>query len=103
MRYLLPCYVPLLRPHGQHHTKPRAAADHLLVGFGSFFERIAFDHRTDSRERAELHGVLGIGGGSRSPSPDGLAASNHLNWCHRDRISPGAYHDKLAVAGKPID
>ena len=93
----------LLCPHGQDHAEASAAADHLFVGFGDFFQWELLDHRTDSGERAELHSVLGIGGDSRSPSLQCFAATNELNGRDRDWIRTGAYHHQFAVTGEAIE
>src|SRR5580658_3363120 len=69
-------YVLALRTHGQNDAKARLAADHLLIGFGGFFEWELFDHWTDSRQRAELHGIFGILGRTGGPSLNGFASDN---------------------------
>src|SRR5208283_3396987 len=99
------CYAPiitrrLLRTHGQHYAKSCAAADHPVVSFGGLFQRILFDHRTDSGERAELHGVFGISGDPGGPSLESAAANDQLNGRNREWVATGAYDDEFAVPGK---
>src|SRR2546427_5473014 len=64
--------------HRQHDPEACPAADHLIVGFGGLFQRVALDHRTNPRQRAELHRVLGVFGGARGPSLNGPACADEL-------------------------
>src|ERR1019366_811136 len=98
-----PCqHTSLCRLHSQHHPKAGAATDHLVVGFGSFFEREFLNHRTDSGQGAELHRVFGICRDAGGPSVDRLAAGDQLQWRYGDGVWAGTDHEQGASAGQPV-
>ena len=90
--------------HARSQDDPEAgfAGDHLLEGVGGFLQGVALDHGAHSGERAELHGVFGILGGTGGPSLNRFAAHDQLNGRDRDGLRAGTYDDELAVVRKSV-
>src|SRR5215831_17745356 len=93
----------MLVGHRQHHSEARLGAHHPCVSLWGAGKRHCLDHRTHTRERAELEGVLRVDRRTGGVTNNAAAGTNQLQRRNLDRLGIDAHNDQSASYCQPLD